>query len=60
MILGPNDPRAITDAQRAAAIAPTAEWAKVLGIKPMTKAQKARYENQLDAVLDLIGWEDES
>jgi hypothetical protein len=58
-VLGPNDPRAITGKAREEAQANTERWNALLGIKPMTKAEKARYEAELEQVLDLIGWTDE-
>jgi hypothetical protein len=61
MILGPDDPRAITDPDELeAARKNTDKWHDILGIKPMTKAQKAKYERDLKAVLDLIGRDEPS
>lgn len=59
MILGPNDPRAVTGAERDAARSNTERWNELLGIAPMTKAQQERYEADLDAVLNLIGYEED-
>lgn len=57
MILGPNDPRAITGE----AIANTEKWAEVLGIKPMSEKEKAEKRELEDAILGLIGsWKDKS
>ena len=59
MILGPDDPRAITGAERDAALANTERWNDILGIPRMSKAQQKQYDRDLNAILDLIGWEDE-
>ena len=61
MILGPDDPRAITGKAREAAQAYTAAFNEhVLGLKPLTPAEEARKQKQLDTILKAIGWEDES
>ena len=55
MILGPDDPRAITDPDELAeARRHTEVWRDFLGIEPPTAAQQRRYERDLQAVLDLI------
>ena len=58
-VLGPNDPRAITDPKvLEEARANTEKWNEFLGIKPMTAKQKKAKRELEDAILDLIGWED--
>jgi hypothetical protein len=57
--LGPNDPRAITGKALEEARKNTEKWNEMLGIKPMTAKQKARYEQELEQVLDIIGWKDD-
>jgi hypothetical protein len=59
MILGPDDPRAITGKELDDARAYT-EWfnREVLGMKPMTaKEKKAKAKLEAD-ILDAIGWPD--
>lgn len=58
MILGPDDPRAITGKDREAAIANTEKWNEFLGIKPLTPRQRARKEKLLNKVLTDIGHPD--
>lgn len=61
MILGPDDPRAITGEEREAAIANTEKWGEVLGIKPMSKKERAEKEELEDAILKFLGsWKDKS
>lgn len=59
MILGPNDPRAITGKKLEEARANTEKWNDFLGIKPMTAAEKKKKREMEEAILDLIGWEEE-
>jgi hypothetical protein len=60
MIIGPDDPRAITDPAelkrlRAYTDAWNEEW---LGLKPPTAKERADKAKREAAILDLIGWED--
>ena len=57
MILGPDDPRAITGEAFEEAKRNTELWNHFLGIKPPTEAEKARYQRDLADILDIIGWE---
>jgi hypothetical protein len=59
MILGPDDPRAVTGAELEAARKNTERWNELLGIAPMTKTQRERYEADLNAVLDFLNSADE-
>jgi hypothetical protein len=56
--LGPDDPRAITGKAREEAQANTERWNALLGIKPMTKAERKRYEDDLADILNIIGYEE--
>ena len=57
MILGPDDPRAITGKDYDEARRNTALWNTMLGFKPPSKAEQARYERELQAILDVIGYD---
>jgi hypothetical protein len=59
VILGPNDPRAIRGKELEEAREYTKQWRDFLGVKPMTVKQKAKYDADLAAVLDLIGYKEE-
>lgn len=57
MILGPDDPRAITGKAREDAEAYTERFNElVLGIKPLTKRQKADRQRKLDDILRAIDY----
>ena len=56
MILGPDDPRAITGEAFEEAKRNTELWNTMLGFKPPSGADKARYERELQEVLDMIGY----
>jgi hypothetical protein len=54
MILGPNDPRAITGKELEEARKNTEKWNDILGIKPLTKKQQAAKDAKLKAILKII------
>jgi hypothetical protein len=54
MILGPNDPRAITGKELEEARKNTEKWNDSLGIKPLTKKQQAAKDAKLKAILKII------
>ena len=57
MILGPNDPRAVTGADLEAARRNTKRWEVFFGFPPQTAAEAAETEARLDAILDLIDYD---
>jgi hypothetical protein len=60
MILGPNDPRAVTGADLEIARKYTERFNRdVLGLDPLTPEQLAEKDALLDAVLDLIGYDED-
>ena len=56
-MLGPDDPRAVTGKDLEEARRNTELWRHFLGIKPPTEAEKARYDRDIQDILDIIGWE---
>ncbi|MET0441322.1 MAG: hypothetical protein ABW071_04990 [Casimicrobiaceae bacterium] len=59
MILGPDDPRAITGKELEEARAYTERFNRdVLGLKPLTPKQQADKDKLLDSILDAIGWDE--
>lgn len=59
MILGPDDPRAITGKKLDEARRYTERFNRdVLGLAPLTPKQKADKAMLLDSILDAIGWSD--
>lgn len=61
MILGPDDPRAITDPDELAEARANTERfnRQVLGIEPLTPAQQRRKDRKLAKILRDIGWVDD-
>ena len=57
MILGPDDPRAITGTELEEARRNTELWNCLLGIAPPTEAEKVQYGRDIQDILDMIGWE---
>ncbi|HEY7033112.1 MAG TPA: hypothetical protein VH482_17365 [Thermomicrobiales bacterium] len=58
-VLRPKDPRAITDPDELeAARKNTEKWRDRLGLPRPSAAEKARYERDLTAILDLIGYDE--
>ena len=58
-VLGKGDPRALKGEALEEARRNTDKWHDLLGIAPQTPAQKAAYERDLAAVLDIIGYDED-
>lgn len=52
--LGPNDRRALTDAEIKETVKLTAKWFELFDFKPLTKEQQTKKDKMLTALLKVI------